>query len=161
MSDSKPTRRKFIKAAATSTAAGVAASTMPAPSFGYHNSVNDTLRVGLIGCGGRGTQAVINALRADEQTEVSALADAFEDRIEICHKGLTKNKVAKDRMNVPRERWFSGFDCYKQLIDSNVDVVLLASPPYFRPTQLRYAIEAGKHVFCEKPVAVDLSLIHI
>ena len=152
---SKPSRRKFIKAAATSTAAGVAASTIPAPAFGYHNSVNDTLRVGLIGCGGRGTQAVINALRADEQAEVSALADAFEDRIEICHKGLAKNKVAKDRMNVPRERWFSGFDCYKQLIDSNVDVVLLAAPPYFRPAQLRYAIEAGKHVFCEKPIAVD------
>lgn len=151
----KPTRRKFIKAAATTTAAGAAVSVLPKTSFGYHNSENNTLRVGLVGCGGRGTQAVINALRADEQTEVTAFADAFEDRITLTAKGLAKNKVAKDRLNVPKENWFTGFDCFKNLINSNVDVVILATPPYFRPMQMRAAVEAGKHVFCEKPVAVD------
>ena len=154
-STNKPSRRGFIKTAAATTAAGVAATSLPEAAVDYHVGENNTLRIVLVGCGGRGTQAVINALKADEQSEVTALADAFDDRIELSAKGLSKNKVAKDRMNVPKERWFTGFDCFKNLINSNVDVVILATPPYFRPMQMRAAVEAGKHVFCEKPVAVD------
>ena len=160
MPDSSPSvdRRRFLN---TSTKAVVAGSvgagilSQTAPVLGVHHGVDDTLRVGLVGCGGRGTGAVINALSADSNTEVHALADAFQDRIDSCYKSLSRNKVTRDRMNVPPERMFTDFDCYQQLVDSGVDVVILATPPYFRPYHLRAAIEAGKHVFCEKPVAVD------
>ena len=150
-------RRSFVKSAtATTIGAGAALGKQTsAIAKGVHNSVNDRLRIGLVGCGGRGTQAVFNALNADANTEVTALADAFSDRIESCYQSLSGNPKAANRLNVPRERWFDGFDCCKNLVASDVDVVLLATPPYFRPDHLSLAVDAGKHVFCEKPVAVD------
>ena len=145
-------RREFM----ASTSAALAAASTIEPKLGsVHNSVDDKLRIGLVGCGGRGTQAVLNALRADKNTEVTALADAFMDRVEISYKSLQENETAAGRLNVPKERMFDGFDCCKNLVDSGVDVVLLATPPYFRPEQMKTCVEAGKHVFCEKPVAVD------
>ncbi|MCH2179270.1 MAG: Gfo/Idh/MocA family oxidoreductase [Mariniblastus sp.] len=153
-----PDRRRFIKSTAKTVVAGSLVGSLvsqPSTAFGYHTGVDDKLRIGLVGCGGRGTGAVINALKADSNSEVTAVADAFQDRIDVCLKSLGRNKLAKDRMNVTPERQFTGFDCAKNLVDSDVDVVILATPPYFRPSQLRAAVEAGKHVFCEKPVAVD------
>jgi len=153
---STPNRRSFLTTSAKVAAAGsVAATLMPQPVFGgYHNSVNDTLKIGLVGCGGRGTGAVLNACNADSNTKVTALADAFMDRIDSCQKGLQTQIAAK--MDVADEHKFTGFDCYKKICESDIDVVLLATPPHFRPAQLKAAVDAGKHVFCEKPVGVDV-----
>lgn len=132
----------------------IGASLMPNPAFAYHNSDNDELKIGLIGCGGRGTGAVLNATNADSNTRVVALADAFMDRINSCAKSLSKQ--LPDRFNVDDDHKFDGIDCYKNLVAADVDVVILATPPYFRPMQLKAAVDAGKHVFCEKPVGVDV-----
>lgn len=117
----------------------------------------ETLKVGLIGCGGRGTGAALQALNADEQTVLWALADLFPEKITSCHgriaEALTAERAAQ--IDVPPERRFDGFEAYQNLIASGVDVVLLATPPFFRPMMLRAAVEAGKHVFCEKPMGVD------
>jgi predicted dehydrogenase len=118
-----------------------------------HAAGSDTLKVGLIGCGGRGAGAAQNAMHAEENVKLTAMADAFGDRLESSRKMLAKR--LGEKCAVDDDHVFTGFDGYKQLIDSDVDVVLLATPPHFRPAHLRYAIEKGKHVFCEKPVAVD------
>ena len=146
-------RREFL-ATSTKVAAAGAMVASTSPAFGFHNSVTDTLKIGLVGCGGRGSGAVINAVNADDNIKVHALADAFQDRIAECARVL--NEQIPDKIEAPEERWFTGFDCYQQLIDSGVDVVLLATPPHFRPQQLAAAVKAGKHVFCEKPVGVDV-----
>jgi predicted dehydrogenase len=114
-----------------------------------------TLRIGLIGCGGRGTGAAAQALAADKNTKLVAMGDAFKDRIQGSLEELRKQQEIASRVDVPAERCFVGFDAYKQVIESGVDVVLLATPPHFRPIHLKAAIDAGKHVFAEKPVAVD------
>jgi len=116
------------------------------------------LKVGLIGCGGRGTGAALQALSAEKGTVVlTALADPFQERIDACLKGLREalGEAGKDRLRVTPEGCFTGFDGYRKLIASGVDVVLLASPPHFRPQHLSAVAEAGLHSFCEKPVAVD------
>lgn len=143
-----PTRRTFLKAVAASSAALTAV-----PHSQAHVGSTDTLKVGLIGCGGRGTGAADQALSADNYNKLWALADAFTDRLDACHDRL-KSKFS-DRVDVPGDRRFSGLDAYKNLIDSGVDVILLCTPPAFRPQQLRYAVEKKKHIFCEKPMAVD------
>jgi predicted dehydrogenase len=115
------------------------------------------LRIGLVGCGGRGTGAAANALRADPNVKLVALADAFSDQLERCHSYLTTgdgNKDIAEKIDVPPERRFVGFDAYKQLIEV-CDVVLLATSPHFRPLHVEAAVEAGKHLFVEKPVATD------
>jgi myo-inositol 2-dehydrogenase / D-chiro-inositol 1-dehydrogenase len=108
------------------------------------------LRAGLVGCGNRGTGAALNFLAAGNDLEMVALADVFEDKVWDCHGKLEKQKVA-----VPKNNCFWGFDAYKQLLDVDLDVVLLATPPHFRPEQFDAAIQAKKHVFMEKPVSVD------
>lgn len=122
------------------------------------------LRVGVIGCGGRGTGAVVQALTADEGSVLWSMGDLYPERIEPCLK-YAGDAVAEDsddpaaavahKLRADPSRRFSGFDCYRQVIDSGVDVVILTTPPAFRPLHLRAAVDAGKHVFCEKPVAVD------
>ncbi|MCA9226040.1 MAG: Gfo/Idh/MocA family oxidoreductase, partial [Planctomycetales bacterium] len=107
----------------------------------------------LIGCGGRGSGAALNAMRADKNAKLVAMADAFGDRLEQSRKGLSNQ--LQDQFAVDQDHMFVGFDAYKQVLASDVDVVLLCTPPHFRPAQLRAAVEAGKHIFCEKPVAVD------
>jgi myo-inositol 2-dehydrogenase/D-chiro-inositol 1-dehydrogenase len=150
-------RRQFLK---TSTAVIVGSALAPrwvgraAPGSG------ETLRIGLIGCGGRGSGAAAQALAADKNNVLTAMADAFPDRVEKSLAGLKKGaggpaKYSTDQVQVPEEKRFSGFDAYQKLIDSGVDVVLLATPPGFRPLHLKAAIAAGKHAFCEKPMAVD------
>ncbi len=109
------------------------------------------LKAGLVGCGGRGTGAAQNFLNSGPNVQITALADVFQDRLDNCRKSLKE----KNKQEVPEANCFLGFDAYKRLIDSGVDIVLLATPPYFRPEQFAACIEAGKHVFMEKPVAVD------
>ncbi len=146
------TRRDFLK---TSTVAAAGASLAGSLSIARsaHASVDDTLRVGLIGCGGRGTGAAGQALNADKNVKLVAMGDAFPDRLEASLRGLRNEQGSK--VDVPPERRFHGFDAYKGVLGAGVDVVILTTPPHFRPMQLKAAIEAGKHVFCEKPVAVD------
>jgi predicted dehydrogenase len=120
---------------------------------GVHAAGNETLRLGLIGCGSRGSGAVVNALNADQGVKLVAMGDLFLDRLESSLVNLSKE--VESRMDVPRERQFVGFDAYKQVLDSGVDVVILATPPHFRPLHLEAAVGADKHCFVEKPVAVD------
>jgi myo-inositol 2-dehydrogenase / D-chiro-inositol 1-dehydrogenase len=110
------------------------------------------LRAGLIGCGGRGRGAAANFLDAGPNLRVVALADVFPDRVETARR-LLKEKKGQD---IPDARCFTGFDAYQKLLDSGVDVVLHATPPHFRPAHFAAAVDAGKHVFIEKPVAVDV-----
>lgn len=137
-------RRDLLKA-------GVLAAGAPVFLRGAQGS--KAIRVGLVGCGGRGTGAAAQALKADDYSELTAVADVYQQNIDDSLARLTR--VAKDKVKVERSKMFVGLDAYQQLINSDVDVVLLATPPGFRPQHLRAAIDANKHVFCEKPVAVD------
>lgn len=117
----------------------------------------DVLRVGLIGCGGRGTGAAVQALRADPGAVLVAMADVFKDKLDASH-GHIVNAMGADnahKLAVDEDHRFVGFDAYERLIASDVDVVVLTTPPHFRPAMLEAAIAAGKHVFTEKPLAVD------
>ena len=123
----------------------------------------DAIRVGVIGCGGRGTGAAVQALSTSQDVKLVAMADAFADRVEGCYETLTSYEREEwlggsgdltARIDVPAERRFSGFDAYEQVLP-HVDVVILATPPGFRPIHFEAAVNAGKHIFMEKPVATD------
>jgi predicted dehydrogenase len=114
---------------------------------------SDRIKIGLIGCGGRGTGAVGDSMRADAAVTIMAVADAFEDKARRAADSF-KRKY-KDRCQIPKDQVFGGFHAYKKLCACDLDLVLMATPPVFRPYHLRAAIEAGKSVFMEKPVAVD------
>jgi predicted dehydrogenase len=145
-------RRDFLKTSAAVAGATLAGGLAVPP---VHAAGSDVLKVGLVGCGGRGTGAAMQALRADKNTRLVALGDAFADRIEQCLKDLHREAPdVTDRIAVDADHRFTGFNAYKSVIE-NVDVVLLATPPGFRPIHLQAAIDAGRHVFCEKPMAVD------
>lgn len=157
MTDPRPTdgsltRRDFVRTTAAATAAGIVA---PSIARARSRSALETIRVGLVGCGGRGTGAAMQAISADPNAILIGLADAFPERVDSCVGRLKANESIADRIVCDENGRFAGFDAYRELIDSGVDVVLLATPPVFRPIHLRYAIERDKHVFCEKPVAVD------
>ncbi|MEP7367190.1 MAG: Gfo/Idh/MocA family oxidoreductase [Acidobacteriota bacterium] len=138
-------RRTFLKTgAASALAAG-----MPAILRGQAQPV----RIGLVGCGGRGTGAASQALKADDGSRLVAVADISRTQVDDSLARLAR--AAGDKVQVKETNIFLGLDAYKKLIASGVDVVLLATPPGFRPLHLRAAIEAGKHVFCEKPISVD------
>ena len=110
-----------------------------------------TLKAGVIGCGGRGTGAALNFLNSGEGLEVVALADLFEDKMNNCRKRLKDRKGVE----VADEKCFLGFDAYEKLLAEDIDYVILATPPHFRPIHFEAAVKARKHVFMEKPVAVD------
>jgi predicted dehydrogenase len=150
-------RRDFLKATALIGGGFLAGSVLGGQqlAFGVHASGSDTLRIGLIGCGGRGTGAAADALQADPNVRLVAMADIFEDRLQSSLAILHKDEQVGMKVAVTPERQFVGFDAYKELIASGVDVVLLATPPHFRPMHLKAAVDAGLHVFAEKPVAVD------
>jgi myo-inositol 2-dehydrogenase / D-chiro-inositol 1-dehydrogenase len=109
------------------------------------------LKAGLVGCGGRGTGAAINFLNAGPNLQITALGDVFPERVERCRSTL---KAQRD-VDVPARNCFSGFDAYKYVIDSDVDVIICATPPHFRPMHFEAAVQARKHAFIEKPCAVD------
>lgn len=150
----KLSRRQFLRSSSAAVLTGAATAHTFIPA-NVHAAGNDLLRVGLIGCGGRGTGAAAQALAADPNVKLVAMADAFQDRLESSLASLKQQSGLADRIDVPRERRFVGFSAGSELIASGVDVVLLATPPHFRPEHLKAAVEAGKHVFAEKPVAVD------
>lgn len=146
-----PSRRGFLKKSSAAVVGTSLAATLGA-ARAVHASETDVIKVGLIGCGGRGSGAAANAIRGDKNSRIVAMGDAFAEPIQVAKKSLAEYG---DRIQVDDDHSFVGFDAYKRVIESDVDVILLATPPHFRPAQLRAAIEAGKHVFCEKPVAVD------
>jgi myo-inositol 2-dehydrogenase / D-chiro-inositol 1-dehydrogenase len=148
----RSSRRDFLKTTSTLAAAGTLAGGL---SIGRsaHAAGDDLLKIGLVGCGGRGTGAAMNALGADKNCKLVAMADAFGDRLESSLAALQKQ--AGDKVAVAPDRRFVGLDAGDKLIQSDVDVVLLCEPPHFRPAHLKAAVAAGKQIFCEKPVAVD------
>ncbi|VAX41944.1 Myo-inositol 2-dehydrogenase, partial [hydrothermal vent metagenome] len=150
-SQNETTRRTFLKRSATTAVTGALAANFALSAQAYAGG-DETLRVGLVGCGGRGTGAAVQALTADKNAKLVAMGDAFGDRLESSLARLKKAQGAQ--IDVNKDHQFVGFDAYKKVIDS-VDVVLLTTPPHFRPMQLKYAVEQGKHTFVEKPVAVD------
>ncbi|MHC4646384.1 MAG: Gfo/Idh/MocA family protein [Planctomycetota bacterium] len=141
-------RRQFMKASA---AASVAALTFENTRIFAAGS--DKLRVGLIGCGGRGTGAAKDCVTSSENVEIVAMGDLFRERIDKSLKKLQKD--VPDKLKVTEETCFTGLDAYLKVLGCDVDMVIMASPPHFRPAQLKAAVEAGKHIFMEKPVAVD------
>ncbi len=141
-------RRDFVKASAALGAAAWASGTSRIFAGG-----SDKIRLGLIGCGGRGTYDTTNCLNAAENIELVAMGDLFRDRLDRCRKQLTEKLGAK--VKVTNDTCFEGWDAYKKVLATDVNLVILTAPPQFRPSHLRAAIEAGKHVFAEKPVAVD------
>jgi len=146
-------RRDFLKAG---TAAGVAGSLLG--NFAANSNVfaagEDIIRVGLVGCGGRGTGAANQALNADPKTRLVAVADAFIEQIEPSLNSLRAQPEIAAQVTLDDDHKFVGLEAYRHVIDAS-DVVLLASPPGFRPEHLAYAVEKGKHIFTEKPVATD------
>ena len=152
------TRREFLK----NSGLVMGGTLVSGLSYG-HNSVDDTIKIALIGCGGRGTGAAQQALSTKQNVKLVAMADAFRDRLEESYKNITTKKYKDDagveidvktKIDVPKERMFVGFDGYKQAM-ALADVVILATPPGFRPYHFEEAIRQNKHVFMEKPVATD------
>ena len=145
-------RRTFIQ----TTAAASAAFAFPS---GVHVAGSDTIRVGLIGCGGRGTGAAGDCLRGSAGVELVAMGDLTPDRLAKSRAELSKVAAANAdfaaRYKVTDETCFTGFDAYQKVLATDVQLVILATPPGFRPVHLKAAVEAGKHIFAEKPVAVD------
>lgn len=149
---SDASRRDFLKVSGSALAGGSLLSTIAARSYAGEDN---TLKVGLVGCGGRGTGAAVAALRTKGPSKLWALADVFEDRLDNAYQSISKYQPTQ--VEVPNERRFLGMDGYKQLVDAlgPGGVVVLATPPAFRPIHLEYAVEKGCHVFMEKSFAVD------
>ncbi len=153
-------RRDFVKSGVAAVVGGALAGQFPMSANAFYG-VDDTIRVGLIGCGGRGTGATLQALKAASNTKLVAMADAFSDRIQSSYENMMEPEEADEatldaisRIDVPEEMRFDGFDGYKEVIAAS-DVVILTTPPGFRPLHFEAAVDAGKQVFMEKPVATD------
>ncbi|MCD8534215.1 MAG: twin-arginine translocation signal domain-containing protein, partial [Verrucomicrobia bacterium] len=131
-----PNRRQFVKSTAVATGAIAAPFILPSRGFAQNS---ETIKVGLIGCGGRGTGAASQALSADNNVVLSAVGDVFEDRLDGSLKNLRSQM--EDKVQVDPDHQFIGFDAYRKVIDSGVDVVILTTPPGFRPMHLEYAIQ--------------------
>ena len=145
-------RRTFIKNSSLLVAGGAVAGQL-ALSRSAHAFGSDEIKIGLVGCGGRGTGAAGQAMNTEGKTKLMAMADAFPDKVTASVRGLKGQHG--DKVDVPPDRQFAGFDAYKKVLDTDIDLVILATPPGFRPLHVEAAINAGKHVFMEKPVAVD------
>ena len=150
---SKTSRRGFLGASASAAFGGALASRLAVPAVVSGAENDDTLRVALIGCGSRGTGAMANALAADENVRLTAMADVFDDKLQASLGQLRKR--APEKVAVDPQRCFLGFDAHEKVIESDVDVVLLTTPPGFRAQQLRAAVAAGKHAFIEITAAID------
>ncbi len=158
----KNTRRDFVKQTSL-TASGLILAPWAANAFAGQSLVNDTIKVALIGCGGRGTGAITQALSTKENIQLVAMADVFRDRLDDCYANLMKSRekdtsakavpISK-KVDVPEDRKFTGFDGYKKAMEL-ADVVILTTPPGFRPLHFEEAVAQGKQIFMEKPVATD------
>lgn len=146
----KSSRREFLKASVTTTAAVLAAPTVFAAG-------SAKLKVGLVGCGGRGTGAALNCCQADPEISIIAMGDLFPDRLASSAQNLEKE--AKSQYAVTKDHQYVGWDAYKKVIATDCDIIILATPPAFRAVMLKHAVEAGKHIFMEKPVGVDGSAV--
>src|SRR5262249_11471423 len=142
--ETNTTRRGFL-------ATGAAAAAAVVIPTAVHASVDETIKVGVIGCGGRGGEAWNHALEADQAVKIVACADAFPEDVAALRKNLANHG---DRVQLA-ETGFSGLDAYEKVLKQDLDYVILATPPGFRPVHLEMAVKAKKNVFCEKPVAVD------
>ncbi|MHC4264301.1 MAG: Gfo/Idh/MocA family oxidoreductase, partial [Planctomycetota bacterium] len=161
-----PSRRSILRGAAALGAPIVlgagAGAQESAPEELEEEAASDLppLKVGIVGCGGRGTGAAWQAMHAENGSVVlHAMGDLFEDRLEGSASTLEQMLAEEGneaRMDVPSERRFTGFDAYQKVMDAGIDVVLLTTPPGFRPAHLEHAVRKGLHIFCEKPVAVDV-----
>jgi predicted dehydrogenase len=161
MNKKSTARREFIKTSSLLTGAMLTAPIIG--QAGYFNSVDDAIKVAVIGCGGRGTGAAMQALSTKQNVKLVAMVDAFRDNIDKCYKSLTSDDISdwsggkgniKDKIDVTEDRKFVGFEGYKKAIEL-ADVVILTAPPGFRPLHFQEAVNQGKHIFMEKPLAVD------
>ena len=160
-------RRKLSALWASAGAAGVAGGTLAhAIAARAHAAGDETIKVALVGCGARGTGAMSQALQTKGPVKLWAMADLFADRLQSSLANLTKGQAAdydrdsyqglRERIDVPPERRFVGFDADQKAIDSGVDLVILATHQHFRPAHFAYAVKQGKHLFMEKPLGVDV-----
>ncbi len=148
----KHSRREFIEGS-TAAVAGTILAGSPSLARSVHAAGSDQIKIGLVGCGGRGTAAAADCMHVPDNIKLVAVGDAFENS---ARNGVKKlKKLFGEKVDVPEDRIFAGFDAYRQVIEGDVDLVLLVTPPGFRPLHYRAAVEAGKHVFMEKPVCVD------
>jgi predicted dehydrogenase len=153
-------RRTFVKQGGLLSTGIIAAPMMSQAN--YFSGADDVIKIALIGCGGRGTGAALQALQSKQNVKLVAMADAFRDRLDSCHKNITSEDLSdagtkgsvKAMVDVPEDRKFVGFDAYLKAIPL-ADVVILATPPGFRPIHFEEAVNQGKHIFMEKPVATD------
>jgi predicted dehydrogenase len=154
----RSTRRAFLRNSAAAVAGGALAGPLLVPA-GVHAGADDTLRLGLIGCGGRGVGAALNALTTKGPIKLVAMGDTFEFRVRDAVKSiealLAQGKIPADRFDAPPDRLFVGWEAYRMVLAAGVDAVILAAPQGFRPLHFEAAVAAGKHVFMEKPAAVD------
>lgn len=150
-SDKQTTRREFVKNASLLAGGLIAAPFLSQAN--YFSGADDTIKIALVGCGGRGTGAATQALLTKQNVKLVAMADAFQDRLDSAFKSIGEEIDAK-KIDVPAERRFVGFDAYQKAIPL-ADVIILATPPGFRPIHFEEAVKLGKHVFMEKPVATD------
>ena len=146
-------RRKFLTQSSTAALGGIVAAHLHFPKTS-HAANSDTLKVGLVGCGGRGTGAANQALHADKNVVLTAMGDAFSDRLDRSLTSLQRG--VPDRVKVDPEHRYVGLDAYQKVLNSGVDLVILATPPGFRPQHFKAAVDAGKNIFCEKPMATDV-----
>ena len=149
--NSASSRRDFLKKSTAVVGGTVAAHLGWVPAV--HPAGSDMIKVGLVGCGGRGTGAAVDVVSSAPNVKLVAMGDTFKDHLDKSRETLMK-EVA-DKMDVPDERCFVGFDAYQKVLASDINYVILATPPGFRPQHLKAAVAAGKHIFTEKPVAVD------
>ena len=144
----KLTRRNFIQASAAAGAAALASRT-----GGLFAAGSDVVRIGIIGCGGQGTRDLVSCVKSSPGVEIAAMGDLFEDHLQQSLENLSKD--VPSALKVPPDRRFVGFDAYKKLLQTDVQMVLLTTPPHWRAQHFQAAVEAGKHVFMEKPAGVD------
>lgn len=155
---SGPTRRSFLQTAAASVVTGSGSLAALRQAGPVHSGFGAPLKIGLVGCGGRGSGAAVQAVMADRENVLWSVGDAFVDRLQGGLAGIVDALTEagrKEQVDVPRGRQFSGLDAIDKVLASGIDVVLLASPPAFRPAQIEKAVAAGVHIFAEKPIATD------
>ncbi len=154
MSNQNNNRREFLTNSAAAAGVAVAAANLASVANVHAGNNNDEIRVGLVGCGGRGSGAAEQCVNGGENVKLVAMGDAFQDRLNGALNRFQRSRRMQGKVDVPRERQFVGLDAYQNVI-RNCDLVILATPPGFRPIHIAAAIAAGKHLFTEKPVAVD------